>query len=71
MKLYNVKLPTIEPFDKVRSVVKKVDAFAVVSVDNNDAFSFSFQSKVAADEVARVFGGAIDVIEYDITKLLK
>jgi hypothetical protein len=71
MKLYNVKLPTIESFNQVRAVAKRADAFAIVSVDNNDAYSFGFQSKIAAEAVASAFNGTVETIDYDVTKIFK
>ena len=69
MKLYAISLPNAN-FREVHSVAKNVDPYALVSV-NEGTDVYEFQSKLAADEVARVFNAEIKVIEYNIKDLMK
>lgn len=70
MKLYVVHLPGTHTYAEVRDSAKKVDPYGIITVVN-EGRSFEFQNKIGADEVARVFGGKIDTIEYDVSKLYK
>lgn len=70
MKLYIVNLEKPVPYIKVREVAKKIEPLATVNVVEKDKI-YEFQSKVVAIEVATVFDGEIDIIEYDITDILK
>ena len=70
MKLYVVSLPGIRTFPEVRDVAKKVDPYGIITVVN-EGRSFEFQNKIGADEVARVFEGVVEVVEFDVTSLYK
>ena len=69
MKLYVVNLPIVRTFPEVRDAAKKVDPYCIIT--KVDERTFEFQSKIGADEVARVFDGVIEIIEYDVKKLMK
>jgi hypothetical protein len=68
MKLYVVSLPIVREFAEVRNAAKKVDPYGIVT-EVIPGRSYEFQNKIGADEVARVFEGSVDTIEYDITNL--
>lgn len=70
MKLYVVHLPVSRPFSEVRDNAKRVSPYCMVTVVN-EGRSFEFQDELAAKEVARVFDGKIDIIEYDVKSLMK
>lgn len=70
MKLYVVHLPGVHSYVEVRDAAKKVDPYGIITVVN-EGRSFEFQNKIGADEVARIFEGKIDVIEYDVKDLMK
>lgn len=70
MKLYVVHLPGVHTFVEVRETSKKVDPYGVVTMVN-EGRSFEFQNKIGAEEVSRVFGGQVDVIEYNIKEIMK
>ena len=70
MKLYVVHVPGVRTYAEIRDASKWVDPYGVITVVN-EGRSFEFENKIGADEVARVFDGQVDVIEYDINKLYK
>jgi hypothetical protein len=69
MKLYVVAFTETVSFVDVRDEAKKVDPLCVVTVVE-EGKSYEFQDELPAQCVADMFGGEVNVIEYDIKELL-
>jgi hypothetical protein len=69
MKLYIVTVPG-RTYKEVLDVAKQADTYAIITVVEKDK-SYEFQSKLAADNVAKTFEGSTEVIEYDIKNIMK
>lgn len=70
MKLYVVTLKEPKAYIEVRDIAKKVDSLCIITVVEK-GLSYEFQSQKAAEAVAKVFDGEIEIISYDIKTIYK
>lgn len=69
MKLYVVILPEEISFAEIKIAAQKVDPVCLITpIEEN--ISYEFQDKEAAEEVARKFNGKLNIIDFNMRKII-